>query len=320
MATGNASFDTLVSTTIDLRLPDVVDNAFSSKPWLWILQNAGKIKNKSGGTSCLIPLLYAESKNHGSYSGRETFASDVDDELTMAQYDWKQYYGLITIDGITEAKNSGKEALIDILDTRMEVLRMTISEHLDRMFLGDGSGNSGKDFLGLKAIVSASDPSVGSLGGIPVATNDWWTSTVEATAEAFSAWGLAGMATAFNSASEGNDHPTNILTTQAVFEAFEASQTSIQRSMDPEVLDAGFQNLLYKGVPLVFDKYVDAGYMYFVNTKYIDFFTLANTWFEPSEIFRPGNQDALYKNVLLYGQMTTSNRSRHSVKTGLTDT
>lgn len=317
---GNPSFDTLVSTTLDNYIPEAVDNAFSSKPWLWILQNGGKIKNKGGGRSCVVPLLYAESKNHGSYTGTETFSTDPDDELTAAQYDWKQYYGLITIDGITEAKNSGKEAIIDILQTRTEVLKMTISEHLDRMFLGDGSGNSGKDFLGLKAIVSASDPSVGALGGIAAATNTWWQSTVNSTGEAFSAFGLDGMSNLFNSASEGNDHPTHILTYQAGFEAFEGSLTSNARYLDPEVADAGFQNLLYKGVPMVYDKYVDTGYMYFVNLDYIDFYTLDNVWFRPSDVYRPGNQDAMYKNVVLYGQMTTSNRSRHAIKTGLTDT
>lgn len=311
---GNSNFNTLLSTTINNIIPEYVDNAFSSKPLLWILQNKGRIQNKAGGVKCVVPLLYAESKNHGSYSGSETFATEDDDELTAAEFDWKQYYGLIKIDGITKAKNSGKEALIDILDTRMDVLRMTISEHLDEMFLGDGTGNGGKDFLGLKGLIGTGD-----LGNIPTATNTWWKSAADTTSETFATWGgIDGMANLFNTASEGNDHPDHVITTQTTYEAYEASLVGQARFMDPEVIDAGFQNLLYKGIPIVFDKYVDTGYMYMLNSKYITFYTLADTWFEPSELHTPANQDVVYKYVKLYGQFTVSNRQRHGVKSGLT--
>jgi len=318
---GNSSFDTLISTTLDNYIPELTDIIFSSRPLFWVMQKTGSFKNKDGGRTCVVPLLVASSKNVGSYSGSDIFATEDDDEISAAQYDWKQYYGLIKIDGITEAKNSGsKTKVLDILETRMEVVRETITENLDEMFWGDGSGNGGKDFLGLKAIISASDPSVGSLGGLPVASNTDWQSDVNSTSEAFSAYGLSGMASSFNNASEGNDHPTHIFSYQAGFEAYEASLTSNARYLDPEVADAGFQNLLYKGVPMTFDKYIDTGYMYFVNMKYITFYTLDNTWFTPSELQTPANQDVKYKWMKLYGQLTTNNRKRHALKTGLTDT
>lgn len=318
---GNPNFDTLVSTTIDNYVPELADIIFSSRPLMWVLQKDGRIKNKEGGRTCVVPLLIAMSKNVGSYSGSDVFSTEDDDEISAAQYDWKQYYGLIKIDGITEAKNSGsKTAVLDILDTRMEVVRETITENLDKMFWGDGSGNGGKDFLGLKAIVSNADPSVGALGGIPVASNPDWQSDVNTTSEAVATYGLKGMAKSFNNASEGNDHPTHIFTYQGAFEGYEAMLTSNARYLDPEMADAGFQNLLFKGVPITYDKYVDTGYMYFLNMKYITFFTLANTWFTPSELYTPANQDVKYKWLKLYGQLTTNNRKRHSLKTGLTDT
>lgn len=318
---GNPNFDTLISSTLDNYIPELTDIIFTSRPFMYILKSEGRIKNKEGGRTLVVPLLVAGSKNVGSYSGSDVFATDDDDEMSAAQYNWKQYYGLIKIDGITEAINSGsKTAVLDILETRMEVIRETMTENLDQIFLGDGSGNGGKDFLGLKAIVSAADPSVGALGGIPVATNPDWVSPVNSTSEAFSAYGLAGMARSFNNASQGNDHPTHILTYQAGFEAVEAAHTQDARYMDPEMLELGFQNLLYKGVPVVYDDYVDAGYMYFLNMKYITFYTLANTWFKPSELVVPANQDVKYKWLKTYGQLVTNNRKRHSLKTGLTDT
>lgn len=201
------------------------------------------------------------------------------------------------------------------MTTRSKNVEMTISENLDTMYLSDGTGNGGKDFLGLKALVGTGD-----LGGITVSTNTWWKSDVNSSSEAMSAYALPGMSKSFNNASEGNDHPTHILTYQAGFEGFEKLLTPSARYLDPSMADAGFQNLLFKGVPITYDEYVDTGYMYFLNMDYIDFYKLNNVWFTPSDFVTPANQDVRYKYLKLYGQLAISNRKRQSLKTGLTDT
>lgn len=87
---GNPSFDTLISTTLDSFIPTLVDQIFTSKPFLWILQTGGHIKNRAGGRHLNVELLYASAKNVGSYAGSDTFATEDDDEVTVAQYSWKQ--------------------------------------------------------------------------------------------------------------------------------------------------------------------------------------------------------------------------------------
>lgn len=317
---GNPSFDDLVSQTLDNYAPTIVDNAFSSKPLLFILKNEGRIQNKDGGLTCVVDLLYAESKNHGSFSGSDTFATEDDENITAAQYDWAQYYGLFKVTGIEEAKNAGsKTRIFDLVKSRAKALEMTISENFDQMFFGDGSGNGGKDFLGLKAIVDDGNPSVGNLGGIDATTNTWWRSTVDDTAESWSTWGFDGMTDMWLTVSEGNDHPTHMVTTSPVYAAIHNTLTQDARYLDPEVGEAGFQNLLWMGVPLVYDKYVDDGYFYMLNMNYITLNTLAGTWMKPSEFIKPINQDVKYKYFLSYGQLVTDNRQRHGVHTGLTD-
>lgn len=319
---GNPSFNDLVSQTLDAYAPTIVDNAFSSKPLLWVMKNEGRIQNKDGGITCVVDLLYAESQNHGSYSGDDVFSMQDDENVTAAQYDWKQYYGLFKVKGLEEAQNSGsKTRIFDLVKTRAKALEMTIAENFDEMFFGDGSGNSGKDFIGLKAIVSASDPSWGDLGGIDSATNAWWQSTVDTTSEAWATWGFDGMTNMWLTVSEGNDHPTHMFTTAAVYASIHNTLTQDARYLDPELAQAGFQNLTWMGVPIVFDKYVDAGYFYMLNFNYITFYTLDNKWMTPTGDFeKPINQDFKVKSFLTYGQLTTSNRQRHGVHSGLTDT
>ncbi len=40
---------------------------------------------------------------------------------------------------------------------------------------------------------------------------------------------------------------------------------------------------------------------------------LASTWFKPTDMMQPVNQDAYYKTLLCYGNLTTSNPSRQGV-------
>ena len=196
---------------------------------------------------------------------------------------------------------------------------MTISENLDEMLFGDGSGNSNKDFIGLAAIISASDPSFGDLGGIDRATYTWWKANTKSST-AVHTLALADMANVYNSASEGNDHPTNIFTTQTAFEDYEALLTDQIRFEDAKMADAGFQNLMYKGAPIAYDTYADVASsteadapMWFVNFKYIKLKTLSGVWFKPSEMLQPTNQDVFYKHLLLYGQLIVTNCARQGV-------
>lgn len=316
----NPNFDDLISQTLDAYAPTIVDNAFSSKPFSWVLKNEGRIQNKDGGLTCVVDLLYAESNNVGSYSGEDTFTTDDDENVTAAQYDWAQQYGLFKVKGIDEAKNSGsKTRIFDLVNTRAMALQKSMAESYNRQFWSDGAGNSNKDFIGLQAIVSASDPSWGDLGGIDSATNTWWQSTVDATAEAWATWGFAGMTDMWLTVSEGADHPTHIFTTAPVYGAIHNAMTTNARYMDPEVGEAGFQNLLWMGVPVIYDQHVTAGELYMVNMNYITLYTLAGKWMEGSDFLKPINQDIKVKYFLSYGQLVTDNRQRHGKHTGLTD-
>lgn len=317
---GNPSFDDLISQTLDAYAPTIVDNAFSSKPFSWVLKNEGRIQNKDGGLTCVVDLLYAQSKNVGSYADEDTFTTETDDNITAAQYSWSQQYGLFKVTGIEEAKNSGsKTRIFDLVATRAKALELTMAESYNGQFWSDGSGNSNKDFIGLQAIVNSADPSWGDLGGIDSASNSWWQSTVDSTAEAWATWGFAGMTDMWLTVSEGADHPTHLFTTAAVYSAIHSNLTQNARYMDPEVGEAGFQNLLWMGVPVIYDKDVPSGCVYMLNMNYITLYTLAGKWMTAGDFIKPLNQDLKVKSFLSYGQLTTSNRSRQGVHTALTD-
>jgi hypothetical protein len=320
MAAGNVNYDTILSTTLANHMPKLIDNVFSARPLVYFLKQAGQIRTISGGNKIVLPLLYGSNSTAKSYSGYEALTITAQTGMTAAEYQWKQYAATIAISGIEEAKNNSEEQIIDLLEAKTFQAEETIAENFDKMFIqssltSNATGNDGKDWLGLAALVK--DSTSTNIGGIDQTDvdNAWWRPYKNTTAGSLT---LAQMRTAYNTIAQGNDQPNMILTTQTLFEKYEDLLQSQERFMDPKVLDGGFQNLLFKGAPIVFDTYVPTGDMYFLNTKYLRLVGHSDTWFKPTPFVRPRDVDARYAQILCYGELTISNRARQGVLTAKT--
>ena len=320
---GNATYGTdgLLATTLKHYVPKLEDNVFGAKVLLWILKNSGSVKDVGGGAKIVKPLIYAATTNVGSYADDDVFATAANAGITAAEFDWAQYYGLVHFTGIELAKNSGKEQLLSLMEARMQQVELSMADGLNAMLWREGTDNDTKDFMGLGGIISATDPTTaGAIGGIERATNAWWKPAVKA-ASTGNTLALTDMANVYNTASEGSYHPDYGVTTQTGFEAYEALQTGLIRYEDAELGDAGFQNLKYKGVPIAFDDDVEGdgvpteqeSPLFFLNTKYLELSKLAGVWFDPSDMLQPTNQDAWFKHLRCFGQLTVSNCARQGV-------
>lgn len=301
--------DGLLATTIAYYMPTLEDNIFTSKPLLWAIQQSGKVKNFAG-TKIVVPLLYGEAPNVGVYENADTFGTAANTGISAAEFNWRQYYGLVHFTGLELAKNSGRQALLSLMEARMKQLELTMAENLDELlFTGT---DASKTPLGLVTIMSASN----TVGDIAQGSYSWWRPQLNTNAEALS---LTSMRKLYNSAAEGNDHPSNIFTTAVLFEAYEDLIDDNHRYLDSKMADAGFQNLMFKGTPIAYDTYCQSGYMYMLNFKYLALAKLANVWFTPSEWLKPTNADIQYKHIRCYFNLVFSNLKRQAAFTGLTD-
>ena len=202
---------------------------------------------------------------------------------------------------------------MNLLEAKVMQAEESLREGFNTMFFGDGTGNSGKDWNGLGNLVEAS----GTVGGINRATggNEYWRSYEENSAGALT---LAQMATAYNTVSVGNDHPDMVLTTQTLFEKYEALLQPQLRYTDTKTADAGFQNLLFKAAPVVYDVGCTAGVMYFLNSKYLTLVGHSGKWFSQTEFVRPENLDAKYALIMCYGNLTVRNAKKQGKLTAKT--
>jgi hypothetical protein len=309
----NANFDALLSTTLANYRDQLTDNIFTARPLTYFLQDKGRIRMLNGGTKIVEPLIYGESSTVKSYSGYDSISLTAQTGITAAEYDWKQYAASIAISGIEEAKNNGEQEIINLLEAKIMQAEESMREGFNRMFYADGTGNSNKDWNGLGNLVEAS----GTVGGINRATagNEYWRSYEENTATALT---LAQMSTAYNSVSVGNDHPDMVLTTQTLFEKYEALLQPQLRYTDTKTADAGFQNLLFKAAPVVYDEHCTAGIVYFLNSKYLTLVGHSGKWFSQTEFVRPEDLDARYALIMCYGNLTCRNAAKQGKLTAKT--
>jgi len=310
---GNSSFDSLLSTTLANYRDQLTDNIFTARPLTNHLMENGRVRMLDGGTKIVEPLIYGQNDTVGSYAGYDSISLTAQEGISAAEFEWRQYAASIAISGIEEAKNNGEAAIVNLLEAKIMQAEESMRESFNQMFFADGTGNSGKDWNGLGNLVDATT----AVGGIdPTATgNSWWGSYEEGTAGALS---LADMATAYNSVSVGNDHPDMVLTTQALFEKYESLLQPQLRYTDAKTADAGFQNLLFKSAPVVYDVHAPVGTMFFINSKYLTLVGHSGKWFSQTEFVRPENLDAQYALIMCYGNLTVRNRAKQGKLTGRT--
>ena len=291
----NANYDAILTTTLANHMPKLVDNVFSARPLIYFLKQAGQVRQISGGAKIVIPMIHGLNSTAKSVTDYEVLDITAQSGISAAEYNWKQFAATIAISGIEEAKNNSEEQIIDLLEAKTMQAEESISEKFDEMFItsdltAGATGNTGKDWLGLAALVKNQTAVV---GGINPATsgNEFWKSSINTTAGALT---LAQMGTMFNNVSVGNDQPNMVLTSQTLYEKYESLLQPQLRYSDTKTADAGFLNLLYKGSPVVYDKYVTATDMFFLNTKYLRLVGHSENWFKPTPFVRPNNQDARY--------------------------
>ena len=318
---GNSNFDEILTTTLNNYVPKLVDNIFSARPLFYALTNGQTMRTVSGGAKIVVPIIYGTNSTAASYSGTDTIAVTAQTGISAAEYDWKQYAATVTINGMEEAKNNGEAQIIDLLEGKIFQTQETIIENMNTMFFADGTGNSAKDWEGIAGLVD----SAGTVGGIdPTGTgNAFWAST-ETASGGVASLTTAMMATLYNDVSVGNDQPTIIITSQQGYEKYESLLTSNIRYTDTDMADAGFQNLMFKGAPITFDAAISTGTvaagsqpLYMLNTKYLQLVRHSDVWFKPTPFVRPTNQDAVFSQILCYGNLTCSNRARNGKLSGL---
>lgn len=305
----------IVTTTLRNRSSAIADNVSNNTALLMRLKQKGNSKPFSGGRTIVENLDYAENSTFKRYSGYETLNISPSDVLSAAEFDIKQAAVAITISGLEELQNSGKEAVLDLYESRIKNAERTMMNNISNDIYSDGTADSGKQIGGLQSLVSDS-PTTGTVGGINRANFPFWQNqqydfsdeSVTSSASTIQ----AAMNTLWLRTKRNRDVVDLIVFDDVYFTYYWSSLQANQRFTNEKMAEAGFHNLKFMQADVVPDGGQDGdaptSHGYFLNTDFIHYRPHKNRNMVPLNPDRHStNQDAMVKIIGWAGNMTASN-------------
>lgn len=322
MAFANSAISDIIATTIESRTKKCRDNLSNNNALLYRLQERGNIKTISGGSTIFEEFIYNDPNTNfaSSYSGYETINISPDSPISGSQFTMKHYASAVTISGPEMLENSGSEQMIDLLATRVEIAEGRLNNKIDYDLHGDGTGNGGKNIVGMDAMIAAS-PSTGVYGGIDRASWTFWrNASTTCTATVGGAGTASNIQQAMNSVAlslvRGKDAPDIIYAGSTAYALYLASLQAIQRVTDATGLaGAGFPALKFYGGGVTADVVNGGGIggnatantFLFINSKFVKFRPHKDRNFVAIGGDRQSvNQDAIVRLIGWSGALTCS--------------
>lgn len=303
------SYDQLSSITKKKYIPKLIDNIFDSDPLLQRLKKKGRYKKIDGGTSIMMELMYAQTAAAGWYDGSETLSTADNEQITAAEYQWKQAYANITIVRKQELQNKGDAQVLDLVKSKTMAAEKTLTDYLQDGLYSDGSNS--KSIIGTQVFMSTSN----TVGGISQALYSWWQANVDATTTTLS---MAAMDTVFSDATINGKSPTVGLATRANWNRYHALLTPQQRFTDGETAKGGFQNLMYRGVPMIMGPKVPTGDIIFLNEENLCLAVHPEEDFRFEPFAKPVDQNVKTAKIYWMGAFGTDQCRAHAGLTALT--
>lgn len=350
------TFDEFVTSVTNTKLaPKVVDTVLGSNVLtLRLIKNARPFQ----GRSQEVTVKVSSSSSGGSYDGYDLFSTSRSNTRQKMSFPPKGYYQSVVMSGMEVSANASAADKIDLVATEMESAQQDMIDGIGDLFYGDGTGNSSKDFTGLAAAVD--DGSVAaSYGGLSRSTFTTLQANVTTGVGNIT---LSQMATMYDSCQVGSDKPTLIVTTPTIWSYYEellqptvahnvaaagyaqATANGVAQNQAALSGDMGFDALFYRGTPIVKDEKCTSGYMYFLNEKYLHWYSLRHHKHQPMNagsshiegaydggdvdtvappiawtgLKEPVNQDAEIGQFLMLGELINRNPNRSGVLQGIT--
>lgn len=325
----------IVTTTLRNRTGELADNMTRNNAALARLSRKGNIKTFSGGRTIVQELNYADNQTFQWYSGYQALNIAPSQVFSAAEFPIRQAAVAVSISGLEELQNSGEEAIIDLLESRIMNAEDTFTNGMSNGIYGDGSVSNSVG--GLQLLVSSS-PTSGVVGGIDRSAwtfwqNQKWSAGTNGNTVLSATSILSQMDALWVQLVRGRDFPDLIVADNVSYRYYLESLQAIQRigpeNKPPEFAEYGFQSLKYQNSDVVLDggfqgfssdplpPEISGGSavggapaitMYFLNTKYIHWRPHARRNMVPLDPDRFSvNQDAMIRLIGWAGNMTLSN-------------
>ena len=317
MASANATFTELVSTTFRKHRKEIKDNLSNRNALLKYINKRGNNRKDDGGLTIVTPLDYAANNTYQRYTDWDTLNISQSDVISAAEYSWRQIAINVVASGRDIRINNGESRQITLVTSRIKNAIRTFNNNFSSDLYSDGT--LANQINGLQAIIA--DTNTNTVGGIDAGSFTFWQNQVtdaSVLSVTPSATTIEGglMLPAWLGLDRGpGDQPDLIVMANDYYTFFETSQVSIKRYNDKDSADAGFVTLKYKNADVLFDgnSGIPTSHIYMINTNYLELCTHVDADLEVMEEARPINQDGSVTTILWMGNLVCSNRHQQGV-------
>jgi hypothetical protein len=305
---------TVLSTSLADYQKRLIDNRYNETVVEKLCNQSDTKKSINGGLSIVEVIIKEKQEDGGFYLGADLLNTVQGHYTTQLEFRWQNAYEPIQITRDEERQNAGDQhKILSLVDTKVKLANKAIRDRLDQAF---SIPVSAANYLyDLETIVGT-----GGLGTLNGATDTFWQSNVMVSG-AFATQGLTDMTTATYAVSSAAtvDNPTVYLTNKVIFQKFEQTRLPLERISNGTLsANAGFTNLTFKGVPVIYGNYIGSGLMFGLNMNYVYLAVDSQTDYITTPFISPTNQTVKVAFILWRGNLVTNNRRRHFKLTSIT--
>lgn len=279
----------VTSITQDVIFPQEVDNFFGDTSFIpyRFLGNG----EDWGGETMKIPVTIGRNNNGGSFSGLSSATIGTTQTRDQMSVNVKAYRHSITIPGLDKIANKGEERIVNLVSAELHTTFESALENISAMLYAAGTGNASQDFNGLGNL--AVDATIAStVQGLSRSTYPTLEGQYTDVGGAIALDDLATFSMDLRSGSGMKNKPTAYVCGETVWNYLEkliitgTVQANYQATGYPMVTrnskgaikaaelngGYGFDSILYRSIPIIFDEACPANVMWGLNENYLKFF------------------------------------------------
>ena len=306
-------YDQISAMTKALIDDSAADNFFDSNPLFYWLKEKGQVIF-DGGTHIQEPIVYDDVDAAGSFSNYDILDTTPNEQHTAAKADLKRYYVNIVISRHELLRASGKEAVINLLDSKVQVGNMTLAQKISTDLHSDNA-DAAAGITGLQTIVAGS----GTAHNISSSDASVWASQMDSATTALT---LKAMDDLWELLAVGNDAPKMIVTSRKVLSKFKSLLVTNQRFGEAEKVSGGFRAVMFNDAPVFADPNTKetsstAHHMYFLNPSWLKLYVHKDDNFTSVPFPVTPNQDVTGSRITASLQLLCNNRRMQGAFTAI---
>lgn len=307
-------YDQISAMTKALIDDSAADNFFDSNPLFYWLKEKGQVIF-DGGTHIQEPIVYDDVDAAGTFQNYDILDTTPNEQHTAAKADLKRYYVNIVISRHELLRASGKEAVINLLDSKVQVGNMTLAQKISTD-LHSANADAATGITGLRTIVAAS----GTAHSISSSDASVWASTID-TGNTLTLRLMDGL---WENLSVGNDAPKMIVTNRSVLSKFKSLLVANQRFGEAEKVSGGFRAVMFNDAPVFADPNTSGSgsgstdnHMFFLNPSWLKLYVHKDDNFVSVPFPVTPNQDVTGSRITASLQLLCNNRRMQGAFTSI---